>query len=155
MKTLLVFSLLSTLSNVAIAGPEDHMYETCYKATTYVPSEIPEEFCFDDLQLDSEKKFLHSEGFTNNLPKNMTVESVMFETEDRVEFVAKANIANVWESGCGEGLSAYLKIKGKSDITAGTQIDPKALSMQVELIHTNDTCHSRPQTSVVLYKLLK
>jgi hypothetical protein len=155
MKALLVFSLFSTLTTVAVAGPEDHRYETCYKATSYVPSEIPEQFCFDYLQLDSEKKFLYSEGFANNLPKNMTVESVMFETEDRVEFVAKETIANIWESGCGEGLTANLKIKGKSDITAGTQIDPKDLMMQVELFQTNDTCHSRPQSSVVLYKLVK
>ena len=155
MKALLVFSLLSTLSSVAIAGPEDHMNETCFKATSYVPSEVPEEFCFDFLQLDSEKKFLYSEGVANNLPRNMSVESVMFETEDRVEFVAKGRFVNIWESGCGEGLTANLKIKGKSDITAGVQIDPKAIMMQVELFHTNDTCHSRPQSTIVLYKLVK
>jgi len=57
MKSILVLSLLAILPTIAVAGPEDHMYDTCYKATSAVPAHVPTEFCFESVQLDNEKSF--------------------------------------------------------------------------------------------------
>ncbi len=155
MKTLLALILVSIIPPMAVAGPEDHMYETCYTATTITPNEIPSTFCFDYMQLDSDKKFLYTSGFASNLPQSLKVESFIYQTEDRVRFSATEKIVNVWESGCGEGFTATLKINGVSDITQGEQINAKELSINVDLYQTNDTCHSMPYETTIVYKLSK
>lgn len=149
---LLVFSLIPI---AAVAGPEDHMYETCYTATTSThPSQIPSTFCFDGMILNDEKTLLTIWGTFSNLPDQMKVSSSIYKTEDRVKFTAKNKIVNIWESGCGDGLEADLTISGESDITQGEQINPKELKIKIDYLQTNDTCHSQPQDALVEYKLI-
>jgi len=153
MKVFALFALTLLPLTTAVAGPEDHRYESCYTATSSVPSEIPSIFCFDGMILNNEKTILSIWGTYSNLPDEMEVKSFIFKTEDRVKFNAEKRIVNIWESGCGNGLEADLKITGESDITHGEQINPKELAIKVEFAETNDTCHSTPQSGVVYYKL--
>lgn len=155
MKMFFALMMLSSLPAIAVAGPEDHMYESCYTATTATPASIPSTFCFDELSLDAEKKFLFTSGTYSNLPQSLKITSAIFVTEDRVKFEAEQTIVNIWNTGCGDGEVATLSIAGISDITQGEQINPKELKMKVNYESTNDTCHSQAQSTVIEYKLSK
>ncbi len=153
MKSFLVLFALLVLPVFAVAGSEDHIHESCYSASVEFSKNIPQTFCFDYAQLDSQKAYLMLSGAFLNLPKSMKVKSFQYETEDKVNFLAEAVLVNIWNSGCGYGEQAVLTIKGSLDITQGEQINPKALEISVEHIVTSDTCHSYPQTDKYLYQL--
>lgn len=155
MKMFIALLMLSSLPMVAVAGPEEHMYESCYTATTVTPSSIPSTFCLDYLQLDSDKTNLYITGNFSNFPEKMKITNAIFSSEDRVKFVAESTIVNIWNTGCGDGETATLSVGGVWDIMQGEQINPKALKIKVSYESTNDTCHSQPQTTEIDYILSK
>lgn len=155
MKMIIASFLFASLPLIAIAGPEDHINETCYSTTQVVSSAIPTTFCFDSIQLDSDKKSVFIDGTYSNLPKRLKVISSIFKTEDKVSFEAQANLVNIWVSGCGDGELADLSISGIWDLTSNENINPKELKILVKYGSTNDTCHSPLQMSEIEYKLAK
>lgn len=152
MKSLIIFALV-TMSSFAFAGPEDHMYESCYSTNEVLPTEIPIKFCFDDAYLKADSNTLYVDGTYSNVPRTMNTTTLIRNTEDSYKFTATANIVNKWESGCGEGVTANLTISGKADFNGYT--DPKSLKFTVKYEVTNDTCHSWPQDFTVEYFLSK
>ncbi|MBC7540220.1 MAG: hypothetical protein H7281_15450 [Bacteriovorax sp.] len=155
MKLLLVLFTISILPVLAVAGPEDHMNESCYTATTKTPSSVPSTFCLDSAQLVSQNTYLMTSGTYSNVPGSLIVKSIMYVTEDKVKFEAEATIVNVWNSGCGDGELAVLTIKGTSEIGQSEEINPKELNFSVSYSSTNDTCHSHPQLEAFNYILSK
>ncbi len=149
----LMCSAFLLLSVNAFAGPEDHMYDSCYTANKNVPSSMFSTLCFADVVLNLSKSTLDFSGYAMTMPNQMATESLYRKTEDSYFYVAKKNIVNKWESGCGEGLKVDLVVTGEADFN-GT-IDPKSLSVIALIEETNDTCHSHSQESVIEYKLSK
>jgi hypothetical protein len=155
MKMFMAIFMFSTLSTVVFAGPEDHVNESCYTAKTSVSASVPTTFCFDSLQLNSEKTDLYVSGFFTSMPTKLKVTNAIFVTEDRVKFDASANLVNIWETGCGNGEYATVFVSGVWDIMQGEQINPKELKIKVSYESTNDTCHSPTVNSEIEYVLSK
>jgi hypothetical protein len=141
MKLLLILFALSILPVVAVAGPEDHMNESCYTATTKTPKSVPSTFCLDSAQLVSQNTYLMTSGTYSNVPSTLLVKSIMYVTEDKVKFTSEATMVNVWNSGCGDGEVAVLTIKGTSEIGLGEEINPKELSFSVTHLQTIHVTH--------------
>ena len=131
------------------------MNDSCYTATSKTPGTVPAVFCLETAQLDGQFNYLMTAGTFSNLPSALKVKSYQHITEDRVSFIAEANVLNIWNSGCGDGEFATLTIKGISEIGQNEEINPKALTLSVDYSATNDTCHSQPQDQTITYILSK
>src|SRR5665647_2470480 len=95
---LIIIIIISTLPMVAVAGPEDHMSECCYTATTKTPGTVPAVFCLETAQLDGQYDYLMTSGTFSNVPSALKIKSYQHVTEDKVTFIAEANIVNIWNS---------------------------------------------------------
>ncbi|MBC7429530.1 MAG: hypothetical protein H7336_13010 [Bacteriovorax sp.] len=124
---------------------------TCYQATTPVYGEVPARLCLDKIVASNSSNELIVVSY-DRFPSILTITETSRHNEDRVNFTAEAVIADVWESGCGDGFKATLKVK--SEMTYG-EISEKYLDLSVETETTNDTCHSQPQTEVIKYEIVK
>lgn len=149
--TLLTLSLLFSLA--AIAGPEDHIYDSCYTATQAVLPELPTNYCFEDVKLDLNQSKINFSGYAINVPDSLKIVSSYKKNEDTVAFVAKATVLNVWETGCGEGKLAELIVAGEASNSG--RVNPKALSFTINYSLRSDTCHSSPSNGAIEYKLSK
>jgi hypothetical protein len=149
--TLLTISLLFSVA--AIAGPEDHMYDSCYTATKAVLAELPTNYCFEDIKLDLSRNKIDFSGYAMNVPDSLKVVSAYKKNEDTTVFVAKAIVVNIWETGCGEGKLAELIVAGEANNEG--KVNPKALSFTINYSLRSDTCHSSPSNGAIEYKLSK
>jgi len=149
--TLLTISLLFSVA--AIAGPEDHIYDSCYTATKAVLPELPSTYCFEDIKLDLSRRRIDFEGYAMNVPNSLKVVSSHKRNEDTTVFVAKATIINTWEIDCGKSKFAELTVTGEANYEG--EVNPKALSFTVNYSLRADTCHSSPTTGEIEYKLSK
>jgi hypothetical protein len=152
MKTSLVI-LSMFFSLAAVAGPEDQMRETCYTATTSVPSNLPSTFCFENATIDISKNQVLLDGFKSNMPNSMTLDRYIRVNEDQYSFTAKTMILNRYNGGCGDGEFAELVISGNTDFL--NEVDVKGFTFKINYSYTNDTCHSHPQDEEITYKLSK
>ena len=152
MKTiLLTFSLLFSVA--AVAGPEDHIYDSCYTATKAVLPELPTNYCFEEIILDLSRSRVDFLGYAMNVPDSLKIVTSYKKNEDTTAFVAKATVVNIWESSCGEGKLAELIVAGEADHEG--KVNPKALSFTINYTLRADTCHSTPVNGVIEYKLTK
>jgi hypothetical protein len=149
--TLLTISLLFSVA--AIAGPEDHIYDSCYTASKTVLSELPTNYCFEDVKIDLGRNKLDFSGYAMNVPDSFKIISAYKKNEDTIVFVAIANVVKIWETGCGEGKLAELIVAGEANFEG--KVNPKALSFTINYSLTSDTCHSSPSTGTIEYKLSK
>jgi hypothetical protein len=149
--TLLTISLLFSVA--AIAGPEDHMYDSCYTASKTVLSELPTNYCFEDVKIDLNRNKIDFSGYAMNMPDSLKIVSSYKRNEDTTVFVAKAIVVNIWETGCGEAKLAELIVAGEADFEG--KVNPKALSVTINYSLRSDTCHSSPSTGAIEYKLSK
>ena len=152
MKNLLAVGMIFASINV-FAGPEDHMYESCYSAVKGLPANVYSTLCFDDASLNLNNNTVEFSGYVANMPSPFETETLYRKNEDFYFFVAKKNLINKWESGCGEGLKIDLVVTGEADFNG--YIDPKSLSMTALVEETNDTCHSKASVKSVEFKLTK
>lgn len=149
--TLLAISLLFSVA--AVAGPEDHMYDSCYTATAPVLRDVPSTFCFEDAKLDMKNNQVNFSGYASNVPSTFKTKTIFQKNAQAYSFVASAVVINIWETGCGEGQYGELIISGESDLEG--KVNPKTLSMSLIYRLRVDTCHSQPQTGATEYKLSK
>lgn len=143
---------LKTIAAILFAVPVIAFGETsCYYATTPTPASIPARFCLEAMQ-DSHvgQNLIEVESADGSFPALLNITSTTRHNEDRIRFVAKATLADVWQSGCGDGFKATLVVK--SETFTGSYI-PTWLDVSVETLSTNDTCHSRPQAQTIRYEL--
>ncbi len=148
--TLLALSMLFSVA--AVAGPEDHMNDSCYSAKSTLAN-LPTSYCFEDVDLDLRNNVLSFQGYASNVPSSLKIVNVFKRNEDTTAFVAKVTVLNIWETGCGEGQFAELFVSGNADHEG--KVDPKALSFSVNYSLRADTCHSSPSTGAIEYKLSK
>jgi len=127
--------------------------ETCYKAETKTPDNIPQTFCLSGASLDVNSGELSTTGSDQATPKTLKNVSLIRNTEDSYKFVTTKTIYDYLETVCGESILAELEIKGQSDVYG--QVDEKTLSLTVNYETQNDSCHSMPATESYSYKLVK
>ncbi len=147
MKNLLVLAAFLTLPIVSFADTT-----FCYKAQSAVPAGVSKVLCLENIYSSSLSDILGVESTDKSFPSTLFVTSSIYHTEDRIIFNAEKVLVNVWQGGCGEGLTAKLKVKGNLDIG---YISAEALDISMDIEETNDTCHSRPQLSSVKYLLVE
>jgi hypothetical protein len=148
---LLTISLLFSVA--AVAGPEDHMYESCYTATEAVLPEIPTNYCFEDAKLDFSNHSIDFAGYAMNVPAYFKILSSYKINENATAFVAQATVVNIWEIGCGAGKFAELIVTGEANNDG--KVNPKKLKFTINYSLRSDTCHSSPTTGAIEYKLSK
>jgi hypothetical protein len=149
--TLLTISLLFSVA--AIAGPEDHIYDSCYTASEAVLPELPSNYCFEEVKLDLNSNRIDFAGYAMNVPDSLKVVSSYKKNDNTIVFVAKETVVNIWVTGCGEGKLAELIVTGEAN-TEG-KINSKALNFTINYSLRADTCHSSPTTGAIEYKLSK
>ncbi|UXR65092.1 hypothetical protein EZJ49_02375 [Bdellovibrio bacteriovorus] len=135
-----------------LAAPAFSQAETCYKAMDYVPYEVPGTICFSELNVTADDQNIEVISPDGSAPAVLTIVKTSRHNEDKLNFVAQATMVDVWESGCGSGLSAVLNVAGR--IEFGT-IYPAALKVSVDVASTSDTCHSSEQKYSVQYAEIK
>lgn len=147
--TAFLFGMLNQKSYASI--PLTALTDTCFKAIEQTPSSVASVLCFEDSQIDFSRNKLLFLGTESNMPAELEINSLIRINEDFYSFVAKKNLVNKWESGCGEGLNVTLVVKGNADYTG--YVGPKELSLSLLVEYLADTCHSTPQKSQVDYIL--
>ena len=138
-------ALLIAMPLIANAG-------SCYKATTSVYGDIPAVMCLDSIQTTATENVLFVNSPDRSFPAILDITKTSRHNEDRLNFTAEVVLADVWNSGCGDGFKATLKVE--SEMTYGL-IYADYLNVSIETESTNDTCHSQPQTEVIKYELVK
>lgn len=142
---------MKSLIAVLIAVPTIAFGHTCYEAKVPAYMDIPQQFCLESISESTtvnEIAVYSHDGF----PSVLKITETSRHNEDRLRFTAEAILVDVWNSGCGDGFKATLKVK--SEIAYG-EISAKNLNITVETEQTNDTCHSHPQLDVIQYELVK
>jgi hypothetical protein len=152
MKAFLVLASL-VLSFSVIAGPEDHMHDTCFTSSNERPYFVSSIFCFENATLNPLNNVVLVDGYASNVPGTLATTKLIRQSEDFYTFEAATVINNKWESGCGVGELATLIISGNADFNG--YIDAKTLNFKVKYEMTSDTCHSIPQSGVVNFTLSK
>ncbi|MEQ1723550.1 MAG: hypothetical protein ABL930_10270 [Pseudobdellovibrio sp.] len=152
----LILSLFVVLSGLtAFAGPEDHIAaQVCYQLQNAknAPKDIPQEVCLETLNVYPQDNTINIYSyFYPNLFKDMTLSSLIRNTEDTYKFKAESVLRNEWQSGCGDGNKITLFIDGQTDFNGDGQNELGNLKIRIEQDQTNDTCHSEPQTTVYKY----
>lgn len=145
--------LFSFLTSVSFAGPEDHLYDSCYTATAPVYNMLPSTFCFEDAKLDVNSNILSISGYASNVPDSLKVNSVYRKNDSQYSFVASHNLINIWNTGCGDGYIADLIISGDANVNG--KVNAKELKFTVNYKSKSDTCHSPLETGAIEYKLSK
>lgn len=125
---------------------------TCYETTSVTNANIPSVLCLESIQETSTENVLFVTSADRSFPSALKIIETSRHNEDRLNFVATAVIANIWNTGCEDGFLATLKVK--SEIAYGG-INPAYLEVSVETETTNDTCHSRTQLDVIKYQMVK
>lgn len=125
---------------------------TCYKAETSTPYKVPSVLCLESIADSAYVDQLDVVSADGSFPKVLTVKEISRHNEERLNFKAEGTLVDIWESGCGDGISAKVNVKGE---LAYGEINPKALTITVDTEVTNDTCHSRPQNDTIKYSLVK
>lgn len=147
MKLKTIVAIMFTVPAIAFGGT------SCYEATSATPASVPSRLCLESIQESHVGDgLLEVESSDGSFPSLLKITSTSRHNEDRVNFRAQATFADIWESGCGNGFNATLIVDG--EFTIGT-IEPSYLTLSVDTISTNDTCHSRPQLEKIKYVLVK
>jgi hypothetical protein len=144
MKLKSAIALMFAMPVIAFGG-------TCYQATSTVPASVPGIFCVDSIEETYTPYILSAKGPNNNFPTELKIIHTSRHNEERLNFTAVAVVAEEWNSGCGDGFSAVLNVKG--EIAYG-DIATNDLNLFVEIKTTNDTCHSKPDVETISYKKL-
>jgi hypothetical protein len=152
MRTITVI-IIAIYSAFTFAGPEDHIYDSCYTTKTPVSGQLPSTYCFEDAKLDLQNNVVNFSGYASNMPDSLKLKTSYQKNANVISFIGSKVVLNNWETGCGSGLSAELVVAGDSDING--KINPKSLSISMNYKVTNDTCHSSPSTGAVEYLLSK
>ena len=152
----LILSLFFVLSGLsAFAGPEDSISaQVCYQLQNAknAPKEIPQEVCLETLNIYPQYNTINIYSyFYPNLFKGMKLNSLIRNTEDSYKFKAENVLLEEWDFGCGEGNKITLFVDGKTDFNGNGQNELGQLDISIEQDFTNDTCHTRPQTTVYKY----
>ncbi len=142
---------MKSLIAVMLAMPVLAFGNTCYQATVPTFGEVPARLCLERIVDSTTVNELLVVSY-DSFPAVLKITETSRHNEDRLNFTAEAVLADVWQSGCGDGFKATLKVK--SEIAYG-EIDTKNLNITVETEQTNDTCHSHPQYEEIKYVLVK
>jgi hypothetical protein len=148
-----IYAIITTSSILAFAGPEDHIYDSCYTAAKPVFSQLPSDYCFEAVNLDARYNVINFSGYAHNLPDVLKLKSSFKVSEDIISFVASGIVLDEWENGCRSGRFAELIVSGTA--TNAGKVNPKGLKMYLNYKVTNDTCHSQANTGAEEYKLSK
>lgn len=124
--------------------------QACYEATSPTYGQAPKELCLVSIAESGEASKLAVVSGDINMPEKLSVTSISRHNEDRYAFKATAEIAENYESSCGDAFKTTLFVEGKSDYG---YISRDALTVSVELWSTNDACHSDGLTETIQYKL--
>lgn len=141
-----VIAMMFAMPVIAFGG------STCFQAVTVVPSPVPQILCLTSLQETNFSQKLNVISSDEDMPKTLTVTSIIPYNENRVKFVSEAPLAQSWDTGCGAGVDATLNVSGDS---RNGEIDVKALKLSATIRTANDTCHSTVYTDVVEYAVIK
>ncbi|MFV8251254.1 hypothetical protein [Bdellovibrio bacteriovorus] len=136
---------------VLLALPVLSQAQTCFRATQALPEGVASVLCVDEVVLSSDEKQLELIGQDYSVPAFLDVVQTSRHNEDKLNFKAQGALVDIWQSGCGNGLSANLVISGRTEYG---EIHPQSLNVSVEVAETNDTCHSEPQKYVVPFALI-
>lgn len=140
---------LNSLFALIFLAPALSFGNTCFVAASNVPHEVPKHLCLEKLVESDNDELLAING-NAYFPAILKITETSRHNEERLNFTATAELYNVWNSGCGDGLVATLKVKGQ---IAYGQIHTDDLKVTVDIESTNDTCHSTPSLETVLYPL--
>ncbi|AUN96969.1 hypothetical protein DOM21_16895 [Bacteriovorax stolpii] len=125
---------------------------TCYKAETATPYKVPSVLCLESIVDGTTYNQLDVVSLDGSFPAALKITETSRHNEDRLNFKAEAVLVDIWESGCGDGISAKLNVKGQ---LAYGEISAESLAVSVDTEVTNDTCHSHPWSETINYKLVK
>lgn len=139
------------LAFVLLALPAFSQAQTCFRATVALPDGVASILCVDKVVLTADEKKLELVGQDYSVPAFLDVIHTSRHNEDKLNFKAQGALVDIWQSGCGDGLSAKLMVSGRTEYG---EIYPQSLSVSVEVAETNDTCHSEPSKHTVPYALI-
>ncbi|MGE9746488.1 hypothetical protein [Bdellovibrio bacteriovorus] len=139
------------LAFVLLALPAFSQAQTCFRATAALPDGVASILCVDKVVLTADEKKLELVGQDYSVPAFLDVIHTSRHNEDKLNFKAQGALVDIWQSGCGDGLSAKLMVSGRTEYG---EIYPQYLSVSVEVAETNDTCHSEPSKHTVPYALI-
>jgi hypothetical protein len=125
----------------------------CYRATAEVPKMVPKVVCLEKISENIQAGKIFIDSSSHTLPYTAEIKSLSRHTEDRLNFVAEIEYAN-WDdraTHCGPAQDIRMIISGQKE---AEQINPAALSIKVEVMESNDACHSE-NSETIAYKLVK
>lgn len=152
MKTVLI-TLLSILSLNAFAGPEEHIAaQVCYELDSVSANGAPSEICLEEASLNLENSSISIYSyFMPYLYKDLSLNYLARRNENGYRFRSSAILEKQTDAMCGAAQESVLKISGISDNDG--IVDISFLEITIEQSYTPDTCHSRPQVSILRYVL--
>lgn len=142
---------LKSILILAFALPVIAFGNTCYEATSPVPKSVSSIFCVDSITETEIIGELIAKSSSGHFPSNLKIINYSRHNEERLNFTAQALLNEEWNTGCGEGFSSILNVKGQ--INYGV-IDINNLTLSVEIRTTHDTCHSSTSLETISYKKL-
>ena len=110
-----------------------------------LPATIPNELCFETLSIDLvASKIDVFSYFQPHLFKDLTLQMLKLEPDDRYSFTASSMLKNQWDTGCGSGEKIEMVMTGVSDFTGFG--DVWSIGIEIRYQQTTDTCHATVQT---------
>lgn len=125
---------------------------TCYQAETATPYKVPSVLCFESITSSVTANQFDVVSADGSLPKTLRVTETSRHNEDKINFKAEGALVDIWESGCGDGIQAVVKVQGQ--LVYG-YIEPQYLTITVDAAVTSDTCHSQPWPETFKYNYVK
>lgn len=123
--------------------------QTCFKADSAVPHEVPEVLCLDSLEETTSYKTINAKSDDLNFPKVLTETNRIYHNEDKQRVFAKATLVNKLEQFCSYEIKAELEVFSWYYSYQGFLMD--TVELKVNISETNDNCHSKPDVYTVKY----
>lgn len=123
--------------------------QTCFKADSAVPADVPEVLCLDHLEETSTFKLIKVSSKDANFPKELQEMYRVFHNEDKQKVYATGNLVNKLEQMCSYYIKADVEVFSWYYSYQGYLMD--TVELKVNISETYDNCHSKAEVYTVNY----
>lgn len=123
--------------------------QTCFKADSAVPSDVPEVLCLDKLEETTTVKQIKVTSDDENFPKTLTEMYRVFHNEDKQKVYATASLVNRLVEMCSYQIKADVELFSWYYSYDGYLMD--TVELKVNILENYDNCHSEPKIYTVNY----
>lgn len=126
----------------------------CYKAILKVPSEVPSVLCLESVYESGHAGTINVDSYNQSVPFILDVTDFRRHNEDRYKFTAEHTYVEFQDQAtyCASARGVKLVVSGES--TAAV-INPKALTISVEVEENKDPCNLATYETKIPYVLVK